>query len=69
VWVTARFDVLFKSPNVLKTINIFLAHFPFYEKAPNLFNATGHDACTPTPTKMSIDILLPAAKTFGLKLA
>jgi len=69
VWVKARFDVLFKSPNVTKTINIFLAHFLFFEKAPNLFNATGHHACTPIPTEISIDILLPAAKTFGLKLA
>ena len=51
VWVTARFDVLFKSPNVTKTINIFLAHFRFFKKAPNIFNATGHHACTPTPTK------------------
>jgi len=64
-----RFDVLFKSPNVTKTTNIFLAHFRFFEKAPNHFNATGHHAYTPTPTKISIDILLPAAKTFGLKLA
>ena len=32
VWVTARFDVLFKSPNVTKTINIFLAHFRFLKK-------------------------------------
>jgi len=69
VWVTARFDVLFKSPNVTKAINIFLAHFRFSKKAPNLFNATGHHACNPTPTKISIDILLPPAKTFGLKLA
>jgi len=69
VWVTARFDVLFKSPNVTKTLNIFLAHFRFFEKSPNLFNATGHHACTPTLTKIYIDILLPAAKTFGLNLA
>jgi len=58
----------FKSLNITKTINIFLAH-SFLEKATNLFNATGHHACSPTPTKISIDILLPAAKTFGLKLA
>jgi len=32
VWVTARFDVLFKSLNVTKTINIFLAHFCFLKK-------------------------------------
>jgi len=67
--VTARFDVLFKSLNVTKTINIFLAHFRFFEKGTNLFNATGHHECTPTPTKIFIDILLPAAKTFGLNLA
>ena len=28
-------------------------------KATNLFNATGHHACSPTPNKISIDILLP----------
>jgi len=43
--------------------------FAFFEKATNLFNATGHHTCSPTPTKISIDILLPAAKTFRLKLA
>jgi len=43
--------------------------FPFFEKATNLFDATGHYACSTTPTKISIDILSPAAKTFGLKLA
>jgi len=32
VWVTARFDVLFMSLNVTKTINIFLAHFRFLKK-------------------------------------
>ena len=64
MWVTARFDVLFKSLNVTK---YFPYAFPFFEKAPNLFNATGHHACSPIPTKISIDILLPAAKTFGLK--
>jgi len=32
VWVTVRFDVLFKSLNVKKTINIFLAHFRFLKK-------------------------------------
>jgi len=69
VWVTARFDVLFNSLNVTKTINTLLAHFRFFKKATNLFNALGHHACSPTPTKISIDILLPAAKTFGLKLA
>jgi len=33
---------------------------PFFEKARNNFNATEHHACNPTPTKISIDILLPA---------
>jgi len=32
MWVTARFDVLFKSLNVTKTINNFLAHFRFLKK-------------------------------------
>ena len=57
MWVTARFDVLFKSLDVKKTTNIFSCTFPFFEKATNLFNATGHHACSPTPTKISIDIL------------
>ena len=69
VLLAARFDVLFKSLNVTKTINTFLAHFRVFEKATNLFNATGHHACSPTPTKISIDILLLPAKTFGIKLA
>ena len=69
VWVTARFDVLFKSLNVTKTINTFLAHFRVFKKATNLFNAAGHHACSPTSIKIFIDILLSAAKTFGLKLA
>jgi len=68
VWVAARFDVLFKSL-VTKSINTFLAYFRFFEKATKLFNATGHHACSLTRTKTSTDILLPAAKTFGLKLA
>jgi len=49
-------------------INIFLAHFRFL-KVTNLFDATGHHACSPTPIQISIDILLAAAKAFGLKLA
>ena len=47
----------------------FSCTFPFFEKATNLFNTTGHLACSPNSTKISIDILLPAANTFGLKLA
>jgi len=31
-------------------------------KKLQIWNATGHHACSPTPTKISIDILLPAAK-------
>ena len=69
MWVTARFDVLFKSLIVTKRIIIFLAHFRFFKKATNLFNSTGHHVCSPTPTKISIDIFLPAAKTFGLNVA
>jgi len=47
----------------------FSCTFPFIDKATNLFNAIGHHACSPTPTKISIDIHLPAAKSFGQKLA
>jgi len=51
-----------------KTINIFLAHFRFFKK-PQIFSMQlGIIACSPTHTKISIDILL-AEKTFGLKLA
>ena len=48
---------------------LFFAHLRLFQKATNLFNATEHHACSPTPTKISIDILIPAAKTFGRKLA
>ena len=48
---------------------IFFLHISIFEKSTNLFNATEHYACSATPIKISIDILLPAAKTFGLKLA
>ena len=37
VWVTTRFDVLLKSLNVTKTINMFLAHFRFFENTTKLF--------------------------------
>jgi len=47
----------------------FSCTFPFFEKATNLFNATWHHACSPTPTQISVDILLPVPKTFALKLA
>ena len=46
----------------------FSCTFSFFEKATNIFTAAGHHACSPTPTKISIDILLTAAKTFGLKI-
>jgi len=51
VWVTARFDVLDKLLNVTKTIEYFSCTFPFFEIAANLFNATGHHACSHTPSK------------------
>ena len=48
----------------------FFLHISVCGKSYKPFlNATGHHACSPTPTKTSIDTLLPAAKTFGLKLA
>jgi len=54
---------------MLKDDKHFSCTFPVFEKAPNIFNATGHHVCTATPAKISTDILLPAAKAFGLKLA
>jgi len=60
VWITARFDVLLKSLN--KNVS---CTFPFFEKATKLFNATGHHACSLTPTKSFIDILLQAAKVWA----
>jgi len=68
-YITTRFDVLFKSLNATKTINIFLAHFRFLKKQQIFLNAAGHNVCNATTTKITIDILLPAAKTFGQKLA
>ena len=47
----------------------FSCTFSFSKKTTNLSNATGNRACSLTPTKIFINILLPAAKTFGLKLA
>jgi len=37
----------------------FSCTFPLLRKATNLFSAAAHHACSPTPTKISIDILLP----------
>jgi len=47
----------------------FSCTFPFFEKATNLFNASGHCACSPTPTKIYIDILLPAGKKTWPKIS
>ena len=58
VWLTARFEVFFKLLNVTKTINIFSCSFPLFVKASNLFNATAHQVCSPTPTEICIDIIL-----------
>ena len=68
-------DLMSCSSCVTKTINIFLRYkddkyfLPIFFKVTNLFNATGHHACSPTPTKISIDILSSATIKFGLKLA
>jgi len=68
------FEGFFSVDETVKSIPVlcsktFLAHFRVFGKAANLFNATGHHACSPTPTKISIDILLLASKTSGIKLA
>ena len=47
----------------------FSCTFQFFEKATNHFNATEHHACSPTPTKISIDILLPTAKKVWPKIS
>ena len=69
MWVTTRFDVLFKSLNVTKTINILLAHFRFLKKLQIFSMQLGIIACRPTPTKISIDILLPAEKNIWPKVS
>jgi len=71
VWVTARFDVLFKSldDKLQKTIDIFLAHFHFLKKLQIFLMLLGIMHTAPSLTKISIDVLLLAAQTFGLKLA
>jgi len=64
VWVTARFDILFKLLYVTKTINIFLAHFRFLKKLQIILVLLSiMHAAQPVPkSPFSIDILLPAAK-------
>jgi len=69
MWVTARFDILFKSLKVTKTINIFLTHFRFLIKATNLFNVTGHHTCSPTPTIIFIDNPLTSSKNIWPKIS
>jgi len=64
VWVTERFNVLFKLLDVTKTINIFLEHFRFLKKLQIFLMLLVIHAAPP----LSIDILLPSAKTLGLKL-
>ena len=54
---TALLDVLFTLLNVTNAINIFLAHFRFFRKRRILLMLLGTNACSPTPTKISIDIL------------
>ena len=43
---------------------IFFCTLPLLVKATNLSNAAAHHACSPTPTKISIDILLPGGGCF-----
>jgi len=48
---------------------MFLAHFRFLKRLQIFLMQLGITACSPTPTKISTDILLPAEKTFGLKVS
>jgi len=68
VWVYSVIWCLVQVALRYKDDKYFLAHFRFL-KVTKIFNATGHHACSPTPTQISTDILLAAAKAFGLKLA
>jgi len=71
VWVTARFDILFKLLYVTKTINIFLAHFRFLKKLQIILVLLSiMHAAQPVPkSPFSIDILLPAAKKVWPKIS
>ena len=66
VLVIARFDLLFKSLNVTKTVNISLAHLRFFKKLQMFLMLLGFIHAAPPLPKSP---LIPAAKTFGLKLA
>jgi len=52
VWVTARFDILFKSLNVTKTINIFLAHFRILKKMQTFLMLLGIMHAAPPPPNL-----------------
>jgi len=49
----------FSSCLTLQRRQIFSCTFLLFVKATNLFKATAHHACSPTPSTISIDILLP----------
>jgi len=49
----------FSSCLTFKDDKYFSCTFPLFFKATNLFNAAGHHDCSPTPVKISTDILLP----------
>jgi len=49
----------FSSCLMFKDETYFSCTFPLFVKTTNLFNATGHHDCSPTPAKIFIDILLP----------
>ena len=51
MWITARFDVLFKLRNVEKMINIFLAHFHFFKKLQIFLMLLGIMHAAPTLPK------------------
>ena len=51
MWVTAQFGVMFKSFNVTKAINIFLAHFHFLKKLQIFLMPLGIVHAAPTLPK------------------
>ena len=68
VWVTARFDVLFKSLNVEKTINIFLAHLRFL-KSYKSFQCYWASCMQPHPYQNLYWYPLTSSKNFWPKIS
>jgi len=69
MWDTARFDVLFKSLNVTKTIDIFLAHFRFFKKLHIFLMLLVIMHAVPPLPKSPLIFFYQQKKAFDLNLA